>query len=74
MGNEILFYHYDYDGCNFKDINCYKRCIKKKYYTWSGRVVAIWLRYAESTYVGVFFVHLAPAHLQTRNITWSLVI
>ena len=73
MGNEILFYDYDYDGCNFKGINCYKRYIKKSIIL--GRAV-LWqfgsnMRKAR---VGVFFVHLASAHLQARNIAWSLVL
>ena len=36
--------------------------------------MAIWLQYAESTCVGVFFVHLASAQLQARNIAWLLVV
>ena len=63
MGNEKLF-----EG--HKMLWTYKY----KYYTWLGRVVAIWLQYAESMCVGAFFVHIAHAHLQVGNIAWSLVV
>ena len=62
MGNEKLF-----EGHKMLWI------YKYKYYTWLGHVMAICLRYTESTCVGAFFVHIAPAHLQAGNIAWSLV-